>query len=304
MLNWLIVAVTAYFLLAVVSLADKFLLGGSLSNPKVYAFYVGALGALAFVLVPLGFFVLPSNVFLLAAALLSGSCQIWGTFFYFDSLKKFETSRIIPAIGGLQPIFAFILIWFFGGGKDEITGGQAVAFFLMVAGSVAIVYDPKALSFKSAKLGALAAFLYALAVVFAKTVYNSLPFFPGFILISVGSVSTAMFFLLFREVRQEAFKIKGPAQKLSTTAFFFFNQALGASAFVLQSYAISLAPFALVAMINALAGVQYIFLFLFSTLISVYFPKLIRENISRKAVLQKSAAIILIALGLLILAFQ
>ncbi|HOX29997.1 MAG TPA: hypothetical protein P5080_01700 [Candidatus Paceibacterota bacterium] len=304
MINWLIAAIAAYFLLAVVSLADKFLLGGPLSNPKVYAFYVGALGSLAFLLIPLGFFLMPGDFFILAAALLSGSCQILGTYFYLDSLKKFETSRIIPAIGGLQPIFAFVLAWFFGGGKDVLTAGQAAAFFLMVAGSVAIVYDPKALNLKSLRLGALAAFLYALAVIFAKTVYTQLAFFSGFILISAGSVATALFFLISKEVRKEAFQIKGPKRSAGTTALFFSNQALGASAFVLQSYAISLAPFALVAMVNALAGVQYVFLFLFSTLASAYFPKLIKENISRKAILQKCFAIILIASGLLILAFK
>jgi drug/metabolite transporter (DMT)-like permease len=304
MINWLTVAVAAYFLLAIVSLADKFLLGGSLSNPKVYAFYVGVLGSLAFLLVPLGFFIMPGDFFVFAAALLSGSCQILGTYFYFDSLKKFETSRIIPAIGGLQPIFAFALTWFFAGGKDVLTGGQAAAFFLMVAGSVTIVYDPKAWSFKSFKLGALAAFLYALAVVLAKTVYTRMAFFPGFILISIGSVAAALFFLVFKEVRREAFRIKGPKRPVQTTALFFSNQALGASAFVLQSYAVSLAPFALVAVINALAGVQYIFLFLFSTLASVYFPKLIKENISRRAIVQKILAIILISSGLLVLALH
>jgi hypothetical protein len=174
----------------------------------------------------------------------------------------------------------------------------------MVAGSVAIVYDPIAWNFKSFKLGALAAFLYALAVVLAKTVYTRMAFFPGFILISIGSVATALFFLVSKEVRKEAFQIKGPKRPAGTTALFFSNQALGASAFVLQSYAISLAPFALVAMINALAGVQYIFLFLFSTLVSVYFPKLIKENISRKAIVQKCFAIVLIALGLSILALK
>ena len=304
MINWLLVSIGAYFLLAVVSLVDKFLLGGSLSNPKVYAFYVGVLGSLAFLLIPLGFFVLPASLFVLAAALLSGSCQIMGIYFYFDSLKKFETSRIIPAIGGLQPLFAFALIWFFGGGRETLDAWQATAFILMVAGSVAIVFDPKAWSFKSAKFGALAAFLFALAVVLAKFVYSDLPFFPGFILISIGSVFTSLLFLVSKEVRKEAFLVKDLERKAKTTTLFFSNQVLGASAFVLQSYAVSLAPFALVAMINALAGVQYIFLFLFSTLISVYFPKLIKENISRHAILQKCAAIILIASGLLVFALK
>jgi len=303
MINWLLIAIFAYFLLAVVSLVDKFLLGGSLSNPKIYAFYVGLLGSLAFLLIPFGFLIVPESAFVLIAALMSGSCQILGICFYFDSLKKFETSRVIPAIGGLQPLFAFALTWFFTGGKEVLDSWQIAAFSLIVAGSVAIVYEPKALNLKSLKAVALPAFLFALAVVLAKFVYVALPFVSGFLLISVGSVSTALLFLVSKEVRAQAFEVRGMAKK-STTALFFANQAGGAAAFLLQSYAVSLAPFAFVAVVNALAGFQYMFLFFFSTLFSVYFPNVIKEKISKKIIFQKIFSIILIALGLVIFAVK
>ena len=299
---WLLVAIFAYFILAIASLFDKYLLGGSLSNPKIYAFYVGILGSLAFLLIPLGFFIFPGNFFLLVFALLAGSCQILGIYFYFESLKKFEPSRVIPAIGGMQPLFSFGMTWFFGGGKEILDAWQIIGFFLMVAGSVIIVYEQKAFGLKSLRFAVLAAFLFAVALVLSKFVYLAMSFVSGFLMISFGSVSTSLMFLVSKEVRKEAFKGLGLAKNKKTAALFFANQAGGALAFILQSFAVSLAPLALVAVINALAGVQYVFVFLFSLLLSLYFPKIIREKISKKIILQKSFAIILIAFGLAILA--
>lgn len=63
--------------------------------------------------------------------------------------------------------------------------------------------------------------------------------------------------------------------------FIIFNQFLGGMAVVLQNLAIALAPLASVAIINALAGVQYAFLFILTTVISIYFPNIIKEKLLR-----------------------
>lgn len=77
-------------------------------------------------------------------------------------------------------------------------------------------------------------------------------------------------------------------------------QGLGALAFVLQNYAIS---FGSVAIINALQGVQYAFLLLFAWLLTLFYPKIIKEDISKKILWKKIGAIVLISLGLYWLAF-
>ena len=301
---WLLVAVCAYFLLAVASIMDKYLLSGSISSPKVYAFYVGILGSLAFLLIPLGFFRLPAAGITFVIALLAGSCQILGIYCYFDSLKRFEPSRVVPAIGGLQPLFSFGLTWFFAGAKDVLTSWQVIAFFLMVAGSVGIVVERKSFDPKSLGRAVLAALLFAVALVLSKFVYLALPFLSGFILISFGSVSTALLFLFSKDVRRGAFSGLAGAASQKNTALFFANQTAGAAAFVLQSFAVSLAPLALVAVVNALAGVQYVFIFLFSLVFSFYFPKLLKEKISKKILIQKILAIFLIAVGLAVFSLK
>jgi hypothetical protein len=72
----------------------------------------------------------------------------------------------------------------------------------------------------------------------------------------------------------------------------------------MQNFAIALAPLAFVAVINALAGVQYAFLFILTLIISTYFPRVIKEKITPAIVLQKLAAIAFILSGLAILALK
>jgi len=118
---------------------------------------------------------------------------------------------------------------------------------------------------------------------------------------SFGSVLAALSFLLSPKVRIALFQ-SSPADNTSNkpNILFFIGQLLGAAAFLLQSFAVSLAPQANVPVINAMAGVQYIFLFLFSLLISFFFPGLLREKNDSVSIIQKAIAILLIMIGLVI----
>jgi hypothetical protein len=45
-MSWLLVIVFAYFILAIVTLLDKYIVVTPVINPKVFSFYVGILGIL------------------------------------------------------------------------------------------------------------------------------------------------------------------------------------------------------------------------------------------------------------------
>ena len=113
----------------------------------------------------------------------------------------------------------------------------------------------------------------------------------------------SLIFLFSRKLKNEVFKQKLGLQK-KTAAIFLSSQAGGASAGILQNWAIALAPLAYVAFINALQGVQYVFLLIFAVLFSWKFPQLLKEQISKEIILQKVTAISLIGSGLTILAIQ
>jgi len=299
---WLIVTILAYLILAIVFLVDKYLLVGPIPNPKVYTFYIGTLGILVLILAPfVGFHIPePSQVIL---SLLAGALFIYGIFWLNYALRFFEASRVIPAIGGILPIFSFLLIYIFSGGKEIFTIWEFLAFILLIFGGVLIIYEKAKISLKSLRISATAAFFLALSFVLAKYVYMVQPFWSGYIWIRIGGFLMAMVFLFTQEVRNELFKVKMSFPK-KTAVIFLSNQAAGASANILQNWAIALAPLVCVAIINALQGAQYVFLLMFTILLSLKFPQILKEKISRKIIFQKIIAILIIGGGLALLTFK
>lgn len=293
---WLFVALAAFSLLAVVALIDKFLLAGKIDNPKIFSFYVGILSSAALLLLPFGFWANPApSVFLLAIC--AGAAQIYGGFFYFSALKRLETARVVPVVGSLTPVCAFFLMAAASGGAAILGQKELIGFFFLIAGGWLMMARGVSIK-KSAVFFVLAAPLFFAAnIVLAKMVYLRLEFLEGFLLMAFGSAGAALTFLLAPSVRQTVFHPRRDKQR-QPNILFFFGQGLGASAFFLQSFAVSLAPQANVPVVNAMAGVQYSLIFVFSLILSRRWPKIFGARLSLADLAQKITAIFFIAAGL------
>ena len=291
-MNWLFVVILAYFLFAVVSLVDRRILKGP-PNAKIYAFYVGILGILSLLLAPfVGFFI--PELHKIIFCLFAGIIYFFALFSLFSGLEKFEASRIIPAVGGFLPIFTLLLVYSFSDGKESLNYIEILAFLFLVLGSVVVSWQTSfKISFEALAISFLSAFFLSLSLILAKNVYLALPFWTGFLWIRVGAFLSALFFLFLGSVRKEIFS-GASAFSRKTGALFIFNQGIGAGAFILQNWAIALAGLAYLSIINALQGIQYVFLFILAALF-------LKESLSKKIIIQKVAAILLIGAGLAIL---
>ena len=296
---WLIVILTSYFLLAAVHLVDKHILQERIPDPKIYAFYVGISGIFILALVPFGFLDMPdgSGLFL---ALLAGVFNTLAVYALYVGLKKFETSRIIPAVGAFLPIFtfSFTAVW----NRTNLTLSEFFVFGLLLAGAFLITWDKKKdFPLKSLQISFLIAALFAAYFILVKFVYLGQPFISGLIWTKIGGALIALAFLCFREVRVDI--LHGPkiAQKRNWSVV-VPNQVVGGLAVVLQNWSVALAPLAFLGIINALEGVKYAFLLIITVLVSRKFPKILKEEISREVVLQKIIAILFVGAGLVILA--
>jgi len=298
---WLIVTISAYLILAIVFLVDKFLLTGPIPNPKIYTFYIGILGIFVLFIAPFINFYIPT-IEQIILSLLAGALFIYGVFWLNKALKNYEPSRVIPAIGGLVPLFTFGWVYIFG--KESLSFLESIAFISLVFGTFLITFKKeKFINLKSFQISAITAFIFSLSFVLSKYVYLQQSFWNGFIWIRIGGVLMALGFLLTQEVKKGLFEIKMGFQK-RTAGIFLLNQAMGAGANILQNWAIALAPLAFVPIINALQGIQYAVLFIFATFLSLKFPQFLKEEISRKILIQKLFAILLIGLGLALLALR
>lgn len=298
-MTWLIVIIAAYFLLALVSLIDRYLLAGP-PEPKLYAFYVGILSVLVVLAIPFVEFFIPSPL-LLGLSFLAGSLLIGALFALYTGLEQFEASRIVTAVGGFIPLFSFFLVWLFPGGKAILSKSILVSFPLLVSGSVIITWKKKVFFAKSFKIASIAGFLFALSFFLTKQVYNSTPFWNGLIWIRIGGFFTALLFLFNREVRSKIFKSNDFSKK--TGSIFLINQAMGGIAVLLQNWAVALASIAFLPVIHALQGLEYFFLFVLAVIFSSKFPRLLKEDLTPNVITQKVIGILLIGAGLTLMYF-
>lgn len=298
---WIFITIISYLILAIVFLMDKYLLKELIPNPKVYSFYVGILGILAIFLIPFVDFYIPETPQIILS-LSAGALFILALFWFYKALHLFEASRIVPAIGGLVPIFSFGLVYLFSFGRETLSFSEVVAFILLIFGTVLITFKKeKLINFKSLQISFLTAFLLSFSFVLTKYVYLGQSFWNGLIWMRIGGFLVAFcFFLFLKEIREEIFSSKQKSS-FKTMTIFLSNQGLGTGAALLQNFAIFLAPLASIALINALQGIQYAFLLILVTFLSFKFPQILKEEISKKVLFQKIIAILFIGFGLFLL---
>lgn len=311
-MSWVLVALLAYFLLAVANIGDKFLVDNVIKSSKAYTFVVCFLGLLVLVAAPWLLKWPGTNLFIFN--LVNGFIFALALWTLYESLIKGEASRVLVLIGGVTPIFSLlfsVLIF-----KETFSLQQLLGIAVILLGVFLIVFLPQKKSLLrrffawlninskntrgGLKMAILSAFFYSLYFVSTKVAYQYQSFESSFIWTRIGAFIFSLFFLIQIKDRKEIVKmIKGDGPKKGKTLV-LLNQIAGSLGFVLQNYAIFLGS---VVLVNALQGFQYALILVFSALLSVLYPKLLKEDFSKKIVLQKSLAIIFIALGIYFLAF-
>lgn len=298
MMYWLIIIILAYLFFALFSLGDKLVLGRGI-HPKSYTFYVGIFNVFAIFLLPFVHFVFPTPIVFMII-ILDAFSFIGGLYTMFLALKDFEVSRAMPIIGGIQPIFIFLfgLLYF---GFQPIKTTEIIAFSMFILASFLISIEKSIRVNKYfLKVTILSGVLFALDYVLLKVIFLQGSFLLGLIWTRVAITFFALFLLFDKELRHEAFSKK---QALGKNIFLILvlTQICGAVASLLQNFAISLAPIAYLALLNSLRGIQYVFLFVITLIISHVYPKIFNEPISKRIVFQKLVATLLMVVGLFIL---
>lgn len=294
-MEWLFIAIAAYLLNAIAATIDKFLLSNDIPHPAVYTFFINLLGGLGIVLAPWGLTFISWDLFLVVV--LAGILGVSSLWFFFKSLVLQEASRVVPIVGGIQPILIFGLARFIIG--ETLTPIQILAVILFIVGGYLISYESG--KKKSSKLwlmyAVIAGLLFGGLHFTSKYLFEHLDFVNGFVWPRISTMVIALLFLLNAKFRK-TLKKNSKNSKSVSKGLFLVGQTAGASFFILINYAISLGS---VTIINALQGVQYVFVFLMVTIISFINPKLLREKITHKILIQKVFALILIVLGIVLL---
>jgi len=133
-----------------------------------------------------------------------------------------------------------------------------------------------------------------------KYLFLNESFFNVFIWSRGGLFLAGLSFALSSDFRNEIIAGSKSLKRPRASASIVINKIFGALGALSIFFAISRGPAALV---NALQGLQYAFLFLIGVSLSLWLPSLIEESLSPKAIMQKIFGMFMVSLGIFILYF-
>lgn len=299
---WFFVALVGHLMNAFVFLTDKAFVEKIFPNPRALAFISGISGVFTFALFP--WFLTGGPADAIAASVVSGAVSVVALVLFFTAVGRDEISRVVPAIGSLTPLWTFLLSWYFLG--ERLSGVLFAAFLLLVLGGVVIAFRSFSSIFRRKEISLffleiLVGFLFAVGFVSQKYGFNGLDDMSSFLWARAGGVLAALPLLLVSSVRAHlrfsAIRAGGARKGILYVVSRIFA---GISPLVI-TVAIS---FGSATLVNALQGIQYVFLYLLAVLFSRRFPGIFKEELEHGVIFQKGVALILIFSGLLLASWQ
>lgn len=302
-MTFLLLALGAHALNALVFVIDKGILGqrtSRMAQPLWYAAYSGLVSAGAAVLLAYDF-AYPTAASV-GWALVAGLLWLIALWLFFRALQAGEASRIVPIAGSSVPVWTFILAALLLG--ERLGGNHLMAVVLLMVGGMVLSRDwrvkgavsPQALVAAVASGAAFAAHFAVVKIMYAEP----LPFLASFAYVRLGVGVWAGLLLVclwYRQgLRGRVGRREAGGGRLGLA--FVSSKGLGMVALLMQNYAIALGS---VTVVNALQGTQYLFVWLLSLAVSLWAPRIFREEVGRFLAVQKLGGITLVGAGLYLL---
>lgn len=295
---WFSIAVTGYFLLAVVVILDKLIVSKSEVKPAIYTFY-----STIFMLATPLVFLFVDFEWLKGAdwlwALVSGVSFGFGLWTLYLAVKKGEASHISPFNGAAITFFIYLLSAFFL--SEKLTSVQLGGMAILIFASLLLSFE-KTRSHSGFHTGflwaLLSGLLFAFSHVSAKYLYAVYPFWTGFLWSRTMIGLVGLFLLFFPAVRRSLSKKEKSQPKTYARRHAGFivisNKVLSVLANLFIQYAMALGS---VTLVGAMSGLQFAFMFALIYLLTKFLPKVFKEYFTRREIAIEVIAILLVALG-------
>lgn len=297
-MNWFLIALLPPALWSVTNHFDKYLLSRFFKG--------GGVGALMVFSSIIGLFLLPfiallhpevmrfSTVSILIA--INGFLYILAVLPYFYALQRDEASICVPLFQ-LIPVFSFVLAYMILG--ETLTNRQIIGGLLIMFGAIGIsldLSDGKKIKFKKEVflLMMLSSLLFSLNFLFFKYFAIQSNFWFTSFWEYVGFAIFASLLMFFVKPYREQFVTVLKTNKTTVLGLNGINEITNIIAKISFNYASLLTPITLVWVVN---GLQPFFVFLYGVILTLLFPKISQENITKKVLFQKLLAIIVLFTG-------
>lgn len=294
---WVVLAILAHLAWALGNIGDRYVMDKKLKSPYFYTItglIVGCFVSLLFFpLVTFDWIAWP----LMTGAVLAGIGFILGTLFYIKAIQIEETSRI-NVLWVFIPIFDFIFGWLLLG--EKLSQRQILAFIILSSGSLIAC-----LHWRSGRWKFSRAFVLMLVACLFFSSYDIIMRYltqkTSFSLLYLIASSSMLLWLIpivsakkFREKYQSEFK------SINWRLIFIviFIAICSRFGLFLNTRAISLGP---VSLVSALEGFQTIFVFVIAALLTIFAPRIMKEEFDRKNLVLKLIALVLMIGGITLL---
>ncbi len=274
MLTWIALAALAQLISACIVLVDKYVLVSHehLGKPAVYAFYISILSGFVLILVPFGIISIPTLT-VVALSLLASATFILSVLFLYSALKRGNASDAVPIVGAVSALVAAFLAYVLL--HQDLPRAFIPAFLLLVIGTVLISHFR--LTWNSLGRVVISGIFFGASAVLLKLIFTETDFINGFFWSRMTNVIGALFLLAFpfnRKAILHGYHHSSKKMKWLVVS----NKTLGGIAGVLTLLAISLGS---VTVVNAMSGLQFVFLIVFAYLGSLWLPSVFKGEVHR-----------------------
>jgi drug/metabolite transporter (DMT)-like permease len=308
MFNWLIIAAIAQIIFAVVAILDKYVVTSkTVLHPFSYAFYVSILSGLAILVflgspIPLPFGIetpqfsdlVTPTVELASLSLVAGLLMFIALVNLYEALSKADASDVVPVVSALGAIGTLALEYLFLDGVYTIE--NVIGMVLLICGTLLVSQVRFNLQvFSHALISGIGFSIYYALV---KHIFNIVNFDTGFLYTRLGVMLAALLVICIPVYRKRIFrKLKNKTiSSKKASSYVLGIKTVAGLASILSLKAIQLGS---VAVVQAMSGLQFLVLIIFSGLFGKRTSASFGENeISLNVLVHKIVAAVVISAGL------
>ncbi len=297
-MDWFLIALIPPALWSATNHLDKYLIskffkGGGVGALMVFSSLIGLLLLPFIALWHPEVLVFSTQNILIA---INGFLYILAVLPYFYALQKDEASICVPLFQ-LIPVFSFVLAYFVLG--ETLNNNQLLGGLLIVLGAIGISLDlseRKKVKFKNEVfwLMMLSSLIFALNFLFFKYFAIKSSFWFTSFWEYVGFAVFAFLLMVFVKSYREQFIDVLRHNRVTVLSLNGANEIVNIMAKVAFNFASLLAPITVIWIVN---GFQPFFVFAYGVILTLLFPKIVKENISGKSLIQKILAILIMFVG-------
>ncbi len=287
-MSWILFALLAAITWAIINTIDKLILTKYVKNPIIPLVVLCIINILAGIVVYYAHGFSRLSIFGLIIALLGGTFYLLGALFYFKAVKLEEISRVV-ALFSFTPLVVAILAYIFLG--ESFNAYTYLGIILIVLGAYLISTNnfTRIRSVKTLGFVLLATLSFSILYIITKYLLNYADFWTvfGIIRISIIIPLIPLYIMYFKPLKE---LFNRPKLFVGLTMNESFN--LVGTFFV--TLAISLGP---VTLVDTMVETQPFFNLLIAVILSIFYPYILKEEISASTVFIKFVAIVLMFVG-------